>query len=185
LRGVAQSLLQRAPARGSTSERCAFAQGVSTVGQKVRAIAREAFQGLLKLVEHLFAQGQSCEPILDMVMPAYTMRRARPIAMVISKSCEIDGELTSTAFQVHEMDIRGRAVISLHRKQRQPHLRLVRPRPGMARALWGYLFLFYLIFRSRCLFIISMLSNRATLLPPVKLSPGYCWSTPKYRNWYA
>jgi hypothetical protein len=27
LRGVAQSLLQRAPAAGSTSERCAFAQG--------------------------------------------------------------------------------------------------------------------------------------------------------------
>ena len=66
----AQSLLQRAPAIGSTSERFAFAQGKSTVGQKVRAIAREAFQGLLKLVEHLCAQGQSCEHILDMVMPA-------------------------------------------------------------------------------------------------------------------
>jgi hypothetical protein len=67
---VAQSLLQRAPARGSTSERLAFAQGESPVGQKVRAIAREAFQGLLKLVEPLFAQGQSCEHIVDMVMPA-------------------------------------------------------------------------------------------------------------------
>jgi hypothetical protein len=67
---VAQSLLQRAPAIGSTSERFAFAQGESTVGQKVRAMAREVFQGLLKLVEHLFAQGQSGEHILDRVMPA-------------------------------------------------------------------------------------------------------------------
>jgi hypothetical protein len=70
LRGVAQSLLQRAPAIGSTAERLAFAQGKSTGGPKVRAMAREACQGLLKLVEHVCAQGQSCEPILDRVRPA-------------------------------------------------------------------------------------------------------------------
>jgi hypothetical protein len=67
---VAQSLLQRAPTGGSTSERFAFAQGESTVGQKVRAIAREALQSLLKLVEQLFAQGHSCEDILEVLMPA-------------------------------------------------------------------------------------------------------------------
>jgi len=66
---VAQSLLQRAPAAGSTSERFAFAQGEKTVGQKVRAIAREAFQGLLQLVEQLLAQGHSCAHILDVLMP--------------------------------------------------------------------------------------------------------------------
>jgi hypothetical protein len=70
LSGVAQSLLQRTPVAGSTLERCAFAQGESTVGQKVRAIAREAFQSLLKLVEQLFAQGHSCEHILAVLMPA-------------------------------------------------------------------------------------------------------------------
>jgi hypothetical protein len=67
---VAQSLLQRAPAAGATSERCAFAQGEKTVGQKVRAIARETFPGLLQLVEQLLAQGHSCEHIVDVLMPA-------------------------------------------------------------------------------------------------------------------
>ena len=67
---VAQSLLQRAPAIGSTAERLAFAQGENTVGQKVRAIAREAFQGLLQLVAQWLAQGHSCEHILDVLMPA-------------------------------------------------------------------------------------------------------------------
>ena len=67
---VAPSLLQRAPAAGSTSERFAFAQGENTVGQKVWAIAREALQGLLHLVEQLLAQGHSCEHILDVLMPA-------------------------------------------------------------------------------------------------------------------
>jgi hypothetical protein len=42
LSGVAQSLLQRAPVSPSASERLACAQGVSTVGQKIRAITREA-----------------------------------------------------------------------------------------------------------------------------------------------
>jgi hypothetical protein len=67
---VAQSLLQQAPASGSTTERFAFAQGATTVGQKVYTIAREALQNLLKLVEQLFAQGQSCAHILEVLMPA-------------------------------------------------------------------------------------------------------------------
>jgi hypothetical protein len=66
---IAQSLVQRAPASGSTSERFAFAQGDSTVGQRVRTIARDALQGLLKFVEQLFAQGRSCEQILEVLMP--------------------------------------------------------------------------------------------------------------------
>jgi hypothetical protein len=67
---VAQSLLQQAPASGAETERFAFAQGTSTIGQKVRTIARDALQSLLKLVEHLFAQGHSCEHILGILMPA-------------------------------------------------------------------------------------------------------------------
>jgi hypothetical protein len=67
---VAQSLLQRAPASGSTSERFTFAQGEPTVGQKIRTIAREALYSLLKLVEHLLAQGHSCEHVLEVLIPA-------------------------------------------------------------------------------------------------------------------
>jgi hypothetical protein len=67
---VAQSLVQRAPASGVESERFAFAQGKNTVGQRVRTIARDALHGLLKLVEQLFAQGHSCEHILEVLMPA-------------------------------------------------------------------------------------------------------------------
>jgi len=67
---VAQSLLQQAPASGAETERFAFAQGTITIGQRVRTIAREALQSLLKLVEQLLAQGQSCEHILEVLMPA-------------------------------------------------------------------------------------------------------------------
>jgi len=67
---VAQSLLQQAPASESATERFAFAQGTITIGQRVRTIAREALQSLLKLVEQLFAQGHSCEHILEVFMPA-------------------------------------------------------------------------------------------------------------------
>ena len=56
---VAQSLLQQAPASGSETERFAFAQGAITIGQRVRTIARDALQSLLKLVEQLLAQGHS------------------------------------------------------------------------------------------------------------------------------
>lgn len=67
---VAQSLVQRVPASGSTSDRFAFAQGEDTVGQRVRTIARDALHGLLKLVEQLCAQGRSCMQILEVLMPA-------------------------------------------------------------------------------------------------------------------
>jgi hypothetical protein len=67
---VAQSLVQRVPASGATSDRFAFAQGEDTVGQRVRTIARDALHGLLKLVEQLFAQGRSCMQILEVLMPA-------------------------------------------------------------------------------------------------------------------
>ena len=67
---VAQSLLQQAPASGAETERFAFAQGTITIGQRVRTIAREALQSLLKLVEQLLAQGHSCEHILEVLMPA-------------------------------------------------------------------------------------------------------------------
>src|SRR5438874_1240231 len=67
---VAQSLLQQAPASGSATERFAFAQGNITIGQRVRTIARDALQSLLKLVEQLLAQGHSCEHILEVLMPA-------------------------------------------------------------------------------------------------------------------
>ena len=43
---VAQSLLQRASTSPSASERFACAQGAITIGQKVRAIAREALEGV-------------------------------------------------------------------------------------------------------------------------------------------
>jgi hypothetical protein len=61
---VAQSLLQQTSASGSATARFAFAQGDITLGQRVRTIARDALQSLLKLVEQLLAQGRSCEPIL-------------------------------------------------------------------------------------------------------------------------
>ena len=67
---VAQSLLQQAPASGAETERFAFAQGAMSIGQKVRTLARDALKSLLKLVEQLFAQGHSCEHILEVLMPA-------------------------------------------------------------------------------------------------------------------
>jgi hypothetical protein len=67
---VAQSLLQQTPASGSATERFAFAQGTITIGQRVRTIARDALQSLLKLVEQLLAQGHSCAHILEVLMPA-------------------------------------------------------------------------------------------------------------------
>ena len=66
---VAQSLVQRPPASGAETERCAFAQGQATGGQRVRTRARDAFHGLRRLVERLFAQGRSCEHILEVLMP--------------------------------------------------------------------------------------------------------------------
>ncbi len=67
---VAQSLLQRASAPASESERFAFAQGKITVGQRCRAIAREVLHSLLELAKRLFAEGKPCEQVLDLLMPA-------------------------------------------------------------------------------------------------------------------
>ena len=72
LSGVAQSLLQQAPASGSETERFAFAPGAITIGQKGRTIARDALKSLLQLVEQLLAQGHSCEHILEVLMPGNT-----------------------------------------------------------------------------------------------------------------
>jgi hypothetical protein len=67
---IAQSLLQRAPVSPSESERFAFAQGAITVGQKARAIAREALEGLLRFAASLLARGHRCEHILELLLPA-------------------------------------------------------------------------------------------------------------------
>ena len=66
---VAQSLLQRASTSPSAAERFAFAQGAITVGQKARAIAREALEGRLRWAASLLARGHKCEQILEMLMP--------------------------------------------------------------------------------------------------------------------
>jgi hypothetical protein len=67
---VAQSIIQRAPVQQSTSERYAFAGGQITFGQKCRAIGREVMRSLLELIKQLFAEGKSCEELLEVLMPA-------------------------------------------------------------------------------------------------------------------
>jgi hypothetical protein len=70
LRCVAQSLVQQAPASGSTSERCAFAKGKSTCGQRGYTRVREAWSALLWLVASLLARGRKCADILELLLPA-------------------------------------------------------------------------------------------------------------------
>jgi len=70
LSGVAQSIIQRAPASESTSERYAFADGKITYGQRCHAIGREVMRSLLELMRHLFTAGKSCEELLEILMPA-------------------------------------------------------------------------------------------------------------------
>jgi len=67
---VSQSLIQRASAVGSESERFEFARGKATLGQRCRTIAREVFRSMLELSKRLFAEGKSCDEVLDMLMPA-------------------------------------------------------------------------------------------------------------------
>jgi hypothetical protein len=67
---VAQSLVQRAPASESTSERYAFAAGKKTYGQKCRAIGREVLRSLLELSKRYFTEGKSCDEVLELLMPA-------------------------------------------------------------------------------------------------------------------
>lgn len=67
---IAQSIIQRAHASASKSERFEFAKEKITFGQKCRAIARESFHNLLNLVKHLFIQGRSSDQVLEVLMPA-------------------------------------------------------------------------------------------------------------------
>lgn len=66
---VAQSLRQRAPAVASTSERDAFAEGRTTIGQKCRAIGREVLRAMLVLCQRYFAEGKTCDHVLELLMP--------------------------------------------------------------------------------------------------------------------
>src|SRR5262249_14367410 len=70
LRCVAPSLLQGASASGAKTDRLAFAKGETTCGQRVRTIARAVLHGLLQCAAQLFAQGRSCEAVLELLMPA-------------------------------------------------------------------------------------------------------------------
>ena len=67
---LAQALLQRAPALASTAEKVAFAAGARTFGQRCRAIGREVFHSFLSVAKRLFADGFSCEPVAEVLMPA-------------------------------------------------------------------------------------------------------------------
>ena len=67
---VSQSLIQRASAVGSESERFQFAKGKATLGQRCRTISREVFRSMLELSKRLFAEGKSCDEVLDMLMSA-------------------------------------------------------------------------------------------------------------------
>jgi hypothetical protein len=67
---VAQSLVQRAPASESASERYAFAAGKKTYGQKCRAIGREVLRSLLELSKRYLTEGKSCDEVLELLMPA-------------------------------------------------------------------------------------------------------------------
>lgn len=67
---VAQSLIQRAPAVASKSERYAFAEGHITFGQKCRTISREVWRATLTLCQRYFAEGKSCNDVLERLMPA-------------------------------------------------------------------------------------------------------------------
>jgi hypothetical protein len=67
---VAQSLLGQAACHGKKSEQFAFGNEKQTLGQRLYTLAREAYQNLLHLVYGLFAQGRTCEQVLEVLMPA-------------------------------------------------------------------------------------------------------------------
>lgn len=67
---VAQSLIQRAPAVASKSERYACAEGYITFGQQCRAIGREVLRATLTWCQRYFAEGKTCEQVLELLMPA-------------------------------------------------------------------------------------------------------------------
>jgi hypothetical protein len=47
----------------------AFAAGKKTYGQKCRVIYREALRSLLELCKRYFAEGKSCDEVLEVLMP--------------------------------------------------------------------------------------------------------------------
>ena len=67
---VAQSLLQRVTCAGQKSEKFKFAKEKPTIGQRMYSLNREALGQLLSLAEGLFAQGKSCQAVLEVFMPA-------------------------------------------------------------------------------------------------------------------
>jgi hypothetical protein len=66
----AQSLLQRAPAVASLSEKFEVAKGEIPSGQRCRAVGREVFPSFLSVAKRLFADGFSCEQVAEILMPA-------------------------------------------------------------------------------------------------------------------
>ncbi len=66
---VVQSLLQRATCGGQKSEGFRFAEGKQTLDQKLYSLSREALGQLLSLAQSLFAQGQSSQQVLEVLMP--------------------------------------------------------------------------------------------------------------------
>jgi hypothetical protein len=68
--GVAQSLLQRAPAAGANTDRGVCAQGETPCGQRCRTRARAVWHGVVQRVAQVLGQGRSCAQILAVLMPA-------------------------------------------------------------------------------------------------------------------
>jgi hypothetical protein len=47
-----------------------FAHPQQTIGQRLYGLTREAYQQMLHFVRQLFAQGHTCEQVVEMLMPA-------------------------------------------------------------------------------------------------------------------
>ncbi len=67
---VSQSLLGQAACHGEKSERLMFAHPQQTIGQRLYGLTREAYQQQLLFVQRLFAQGQICKQVVELLMPA-------------------------------------------------------------------------------------------------------------------
>jgi hypothetical protein len=67
---VAPSWVPLAPGAESTSQSYAFAAGQTTYGQKCRVMSREVLRSLLALSQRYFAEGKSCDEVLEVWMPA-------------------------------------------------------------------------------------------------------------------
>jgi hypothetical protein len=86
---VAQSLLQRVDPAVSTSERFAFARGESTVGQKTRAIMREAFDGLGVSLSTNLGYGHASVKPIDFRLTNFPSRAHRRQQPRHTRSCRI------------------------------------------------------------------------------------------------